>query len=99
MLAEIIPLIGAVPGYGPPVILLVGPWLLLALMLCGAFAFLVTLVVAMLVAATLLVALTAAILAPPYLLVRGRRKHRARHAFRKGHVAHIAPVESTRVAT
>jgi hypothetical protein len=98
VLAEIIPLIGVIPGYGPPVILLVGPWLLLVLMLSGPFAFLVILVVFMVVAATVLVVLTAAILAPPYLLVRALRKHRTRHALRNGHVAHIAPVESTRAA-
>jgi hypothetical protein len=98
MLAEIIPLIGAIPGYGPPVVLLVGPWLLLVLMLSAPFAFLVILVVFMVVAATVLVALTAAILAPPYLLVRGLRKRRTRRALRNGHVADVAPVESTRAA-
>jgi hypothetical protein len=99
MLAEIIPLICAVPGAAPPpVIFLAGPWLLFALMLSGPFAFLVTLVVVMLVAATVLVALTAAILAilaSPYLLVR---RHRTRHAFSDDHAAQLVPVESTRVA-
>ena len=45
MFGELIPLIGAVAGYGPPVIFLAGPWLLLGLMLSGPFAFLVILVV------------------------------------------------------
>ena len=81
MLAEIVPLTGAVAGYGPPVILLAGPWLLLGLMLSGPFAVLVIFVVFMVVAATVLVALTAATLAiatAPYVLVRHLRGHRAR---------------------
>jgi hypothetical protein len=101
MLAEITPLIGAVPGAAPPpVIFLAGPWLLLALMLSGPFAFLVTLVVFMVVAATVLVALTAvvlAIVAAPYLLVRRLRGHRARHAFSSDRAAQLVPVESPRV--
>jgi hypothetical protein len=96
-LAEIIPLIDAVAGYGPPVIFLAGPWLLFVLMLSGPFAFLVTLVVVMLAAATVLVALTAAILAVPYLLVRGLRGHRARHAFSNDHAAQPVPIEWPRV--
>jgi hypothetical protein len=95
---ELIPLIDAIAGYGPPVIFLAGPWLLLGLMLSGAFAFLVTLVVFMVVAATILVALSAAILAGPYLLVRHLRGHRARHAFSNDHAARLVPIESPRVA-
>jgi hypothetical protein len=95
MLAEIVPLIDAVPGEGPPVIFLVAPWLLLALMLSGPFAFLVILLVAMFLAAAALVALTAAIVAivaAPYLLIRRVRRYRAGRAFR------FVPVRSTRVA-
>jgi hypothetical protein len=44
MVAEVIPLIGVVAGYGPAVILVAGPWLLLALMLSAPFAVLLTLV-------------------------------------------------------
>jgi hypothetical protein len=44
--AEINPLIGAVPVEGPPVLLVLGPWIFLALMVAGPFAFLVVLVVA-----------------------------------------------------
>jgi hypothetical protein len=98
MVAETIPLIGAIAGYGPPVILLAGPWLLLALVLSGPFAFLLALVVVMLVAATVLVALTAAILAAPHLLMRGVRRYRARRAFSNDYAAHVVPVGSTRVA-
>jgi hypothetical protein len=96
MLAEIIPLIGAVAGFGPPVIFLGGPWLLLGLMLSGSFAFLLTLVVVMLVAATVLVALPAAILAAPYLLIRRLRSARAGRAFSDNHAAQFVPVGSTR---
>jgi hypothetical protein len=99
MLAEITPLVGAIAGYGPPVIFLAGPWLLLALVLSGPFAFLLTLVVAMVVAATILVALTAAILGAPYLLIRGVRSYRARRALSNSYAAHLVPVGSTRVAS
>ena len=97
MLAETIPLIGAVAGYGPPVIFLAGPWLLLGLMLSGSFAFLLTLVTAMLVAATVLVALPAAIVAAPYLIVRRLRRARAARAFSTNRAARLVPVGSTRV--
>jgi hypothetical protein len=101
MLAEIIPLIGAIAGYGPPVIFLAGPWLLLGLMLSGPFAFLVILVLFMLVAATVLVAVTAGILAiltAPYLLVRHLRRHRARHASISAPTVQVGAIESPRVA-
>ena len=97
MLVETIPLVGAIAGYGPPVILLAGPWVLLALMLSGPFAFLLTLVAVMLVAATVLVALTATILAAPYLLSRRLRTYRARRGFSNDHAAKLVPVGSTRV--
>jgi hypothetical protein len=80
MLAELVPLIGFVPAYGPPAIFVLGPWLFLVLMLAGPFACLFALVVVMIVAATVLAALTAAILAilaAPYLLVRRLRGHGA----------------------
>jgi hypothetical protein len=96
VLAELIPLIGAVAGEGPPVIFLAGPWLLLGLMLSGAFAFLVVLVVFMVVAATVLVALTAASLAVPYLLVRLLRRRRGRHALSIDRSAPLVPVEPRR---
>jgi hypothetical protein len=82
-LAEIVPLVEYVPFYGPPVVVVLGPWLFLVLMLAGPFAFLVALGVAMIAAAAVVAALTAAILAilaAPYLLVRRLRRHRARHA-------------------
>ena len=79
MLEEILPLLGAVPGAGPPVVLLAGPWLLLALMLAGPFALLVTLLIVML-AAVVLIAALGAIAATPYLLVRHLRAALARRA-------------------
>jgi hypothetical protein len=97
MLVELVPLIDAIPGYGPPVIFLAALWLLLGLMLSGPFAFLVILVVFMVVAATVLVALSAAILALPYLLVHRLRRHRAAHAFSNDHAAQLVPIESPRV--
>ena len=81
-LDETLPLVGAVPVYGPPIILLLGPWLLLALMLAGPFALLLTFVV-LLAAAAALVGLIGAILAAPYLLVRHLRETRTSHAPRR----------------
>jgi hypothetical protein len=97
MFGELIPLIDAVAGYGPPVIFLAGPWLLLGLMLSGPFAFLVVLVVFVAVAATVLVALGAAIVVVPYLLAHRLHRHRAPHAFGSEHAAQLVPIESPRV--
>jgi hypothetical protein len=98
MVAEIVPLAGAIAGEGPPVVLLLAPWLLLGLVLSGPFAFLLTLVVAMLAAAAVLVALAAAIVAPPYLLVRSIRRYRAHRALSEGRAARPAPIVAPRVA-
>ena len=71
--AEIVPLVDTIAGYGPPVIFLAGPWLLLGLMLSAPFAVLLTLIAAMALAATIIVAITAAIyaiLTAPYRLMR-----------------------------
>jgi hypothetical protein len=73
-LDEILPLISFVPVAGPPVIFLVGPWVLFVLMLTGPFLLLVTFVLA----GVILVVTTATVLAPPYLLVRHLRRHSAR---------------------
>lgn len=96
MVAELTPLIDAVPGEGPPVILLAGWWVLLALLLSGPFAFLVTLVLAMVVAAGIVVAIVAAIYAivtAPFRVIR-----RARSAAVAAHAPRLVPVRSTRVA-
>ena len=79
MLDEILPLVGAVPAYGPPIVVLVGPLLLLCLMLAGPFALLVTVVV-LLAAAAAVVALIGAMLAAPYLLARRLRRSWATRA-------------------
>ena len=76
--AEAAPLIGAPPVYGPPIIFVLGPWLLLVLLLIPPAAFLITLVLVVAVAAGLLVAVSA-LVASPYLL--------ARHAARRRRVA------------
>jgi hypothetical protein len=73
MIAEIVPLVGTIAGYGPPVIFLAGPWLLLGLMLSAPFAVLLTLIAAMVLAGAVLVAVAAAIyaiLTAPYRLIR-----------------------------
>ena len=88
MLDEILPLIGVIPVAGPAAILVAGPWLLLALMLAGPFALLVTLVV-VLAAAAAVVGLIGAILATPYLLVRRLRGYRARHASTRAPAARL----------
>jgi hypothetical protein len=75
-LGEALPLISAPAFFGPPVIFLLGPWLLLTLLLIPPAALLITLVVLFLLSAGLLAAL-GALIASPYLLVRHLR---ARHA-------------------
>lgn len=92
-LAELVPLVDAIAGYGPPVAL-AGPWVFLALILAGPFACLVILVAFMVLAGAALLALAAAILAGPYLLVRRHRVHRAVHV---PHGARLVPVNSRRV--
>jgi hypothetical protein len=76
LLGEIVPVIGVVAVAGPPVVLLAGPLVLLALMVAGPFVLVLTLV-AVLIGSTALVALIGAILASPYLLVRHLRERRA----------------------
>ena len=76
MLDETADLICTMLLYGPPVLFFAAPWLLLGLLLMGPFAVVVTLVVALLAAAALVVGI-GAILATPFLMVRGRRAARA----------------------
>jgi hypothetical protein len=81
-LDETAPLLDVVPFYGPPVLLIAGPWLLIGLLLAGPFAVLFTLVLALLAVAAGL-ALVGAILASPYLLAsRLRARRRAPAAVR-----------------
>jgi hypothetical protein len=75
-LGETVPLISAPAFFGPPVIFLLGPWLLLVLLLIPPAAVLITLALVVLLGAGLLVAV-GALLASPYLLVRHlRARHR-----------------------
>ena len=75
---RVVPEIFFVPLAGPPVILLLGPWLVLVLLIIPPAAFLITLVLVVAVAAGLLFAL-GALIASPYLLVRHlRARHEAR---------------------
>jgi hypothetical protein len=97
MLAEIVPLIGFIPAYGPPVVSVLGPWLFLVLILAGPLAWFFALVVAMIVAATILAAITASIVAAPYLLVRHLRRHRA-HVSISAPAAQVVAIKSPRVA-
>jgi hypothetical protein len=69
MLGEAFSLMCFMAIYGPPVVFLVAPWLLLGLLLSGPFALLATFA---LVAAALFAGI-AAIVAAPYLVVRGLR--------------------------
>jgi hypothetical protein len=79
MLDEIVPLIDAIPLYGPPIAFIAIPWILFALLLAGPFALLVTIVIALLAARLLIVAL-AAIIVSPYLLVRHLRSASTHHS-------------------
>lgn len=76
---ETLELVGVIPVAGPAAIFIAAPWLLLGLMLAGPFAFLVTFVLVV-VAAAVLVALTAAIVAAPFVAARHIRRSWAAHA-------------------
>jgi hypothetical protein len=58
--------------YGPPVIFIVAPWLLLCLLLIGPFAVVLLLIVALFAAAALVVGI-GAILVTPFVKLRRRR--------------------------
>jgi hypothetical protein len=68
------PLIGAPAFFGPPVVYLLGPWLLVLLVLVGRFALILTVLLVFAVAAGLLVVLVA-VIASPYLVVRHLHAH------------------------
>jgi len=93
---EVAPLIGAPPVYGPPIILVLGPWLLFVLLLIPPAAFLITLALVVAVAAGLLVAVSA-LVASPYLLVRhmlARHAAPRRRVASEHHAARPAPAAS-----
>ncbi|HZE04384.1 MAG TPA: hypothetical protein VE127_04110 [Solirubrobacteraceae bacterium] len=68
------PIIGAPAFFGPPIIYVLGPWLLLVLLLIGPFALIFTLLVVTAAAAGLL-AVCLAVIASPYLLIRHLHAH------------------------
>lgn len=68
-LHEILPLLDFVPEAGPPVLFVLGPWLLLVLMLIGPVVLLATLAFA----TVIFVAIPALICLVPYLVVRHAR--------------------------
>jgi hypothetical protein len=78
MLEETLPIVGVTPVHGPAALLVAGPWVLLALILSGPVAVIVTLL-ALLVAAVAFIGLVAALLAAPFVLVRRLRSVRADH--------------------
>jgi hypothetical protein len=73
------PIVGAPAFFGPPVSFLLGPWLLFVLLLIGPFALILTVLLALAVAAGLL-AVFVAVVASPYLLMRHLRAHGMVHA-------------------
>ena len=73
---EGVPMIGDPAFFGPPVIFVLGPWLLLVLLLIGPLALILTLVLALALAGTLL-AMVATVIASPYLLIRHLHAHGA----------------------
>jgi hypothetical protein len=76
MLEESADLICTMALYGAPVVFFAAPWLLLGLVLIGPFAVVVTLFVALLAAAALVVGIGALLTAPILML----RRHRAARA-------------------
>jgi hypothetical protein len=95
ILAETDPLAGVIAGFGPPVVSLAGPWLLVALALAGPFALVFTFVV-VLVAVALLVLLAGTILASPWLLVRHLRRRRTDHVSVTSRPLQLVPAHSRR---
>jgi hypothetical protein len=95
--AEVLALADTVFVAGPPVLVVWAGTVLLALMLAGPFALLVTFVV-VLVAAAALVALAGAILATPYLLMRHLRLRFAKRRRLSEVSAPIATVVAARAA-
>ena len=72
-------MIDAPAFFGPPVIFVLGPWLLLVLLLIGPFALIVTFVLGLAVAVGLLTVFLA-VIASPYLLIRHLYAHATAHA-------------------
>jgi hypothetical protein len=94
MLADIVPVLETVFVAGPPLLMAWTGTVLLALMLAGPFALLVTLVVA----AAAVVTFAGAILATPYLLIRHFRLRLAKRRHVAEDSAPIAAVVIARTA-
>lgn len=91
LLQRVVPGIFFVPLAGPPVILLLGPWLILVLLIIPPAAFLITLVLVLAVAAGILLGI-GALIASPYLLVRhlqARHELRAQQPVRRHRFAFV----------
>lgn len=97
LVEETVPLVDVVAVAGPPIAFLMGPWLLLVLMLAAPFAVLFV-VVFLLAAAAALGALTCAVLASPFLLVR-RLRERPSSTQSSFSVARLALAGSRRIST
>jgi hypothetical protein len=97
-LGETVPLISAPAFFGPPVIFLFGPWLLLVLLLIPPAALLITMAAVFLLGAGLLVAL-GALIASPYLLVRHHLHARHSIAGEAPAVSEVAGAHSERPVT
>ena len=90
--------IGTPAFFGPPIIFVLGPWLLLVLLLIGPFALILTLLLVLALAAALLAVLVA-VIASPYLLICHLHAHGMVHAklraplhlFRKNRVSSGRP--------
>lgn len=74
LLDERAAMLGAPAFFGPPIISVLGPWLLLVFLLIGPLALLITGLFVMAVAACLL-AVLAAVIASPFLLIRRLHTH------------------------
>ena len=92
-LAQTVPLISAPAFFGPPVIFLLGPWLLLVLLLIGPFALLFTFVLALAGVVALLM-LCLAVIASPYVLIRHLYAHTTAHAKPRASIEAAAAMEA-----
>jgi hypothetical protein len=73
------PIISVPAFYGPPIIFVLGPWLLLVLLLIGPVVLVFTVLLVLAIAAGLL-AVFVAVIASPYVLIRHLHAHRMVHA-------------------
>ena len=100
LFAQTEPLIGAPAFFGPPIIYVLGPWLLLVLLLIGPLALIFTLLLVMAAAACLLT-VSVAVIASPYLLIRHLHAHGTAGAKLRAplHLFHQPRVSSARLGS